>query len=168
MKNIIIFFCLLICFSIQGQTNKNSECTNIYLIRHAEKDRTNKNNTNPHLNSLGIKRSLKWKEFFKNIDFDIIYSTNYNRTLETIKPFSEDGTKLVIYKPSKINYNKFISKNRGKTILVVGHSNTIPTFTNNILNKNIYNNIEDNNNSNLYVVSICDGTDSQNSLYFVE
>jgi 2,3-bisphosphoglycerate-dependent phosphoglycerate mutase len=51
---------------------------------------------------------------------------------------------------------------------VVGHSNTIPTFTNNILNKNIYNNIEDNNNSNLYVVSICDGTGSQNSLYFVE
>ena len=51
---------------------------------------------------------------------------------------------------------------------MVGHSNTIPTFTNKILNKNLYNNIDDNNNSNLYVVNICDEIDVQNSLYFVE
>ena len=61
-----------------------------------------------------------------------------------------------------------MSKNKGKTILVVGHSNTIPTFTNGISNKKLYNNIEDNNNSNLYVVNICDGIDPQNSLYFIE
>ena len=117
---------------------------------------TDKTNSNPHLNSLGTKRSLKWKDFFKNINFDIIYSTNYHRTLETIKPFSENGTKLIIYNPSKIDYNEFVSNNKGKTILVVGHSNTIPTFTNRISNKNLYNDIEDNNNSNLYVVNICD------------
>ena len=57
---------------------------------------------------------------------------------------------------------------KGKTILVVGHSNTIPTFTNRISNKNIYNDIEDNNNSNLYVVNICDGIDPQNSLFFIK
>ena len=168
MKNITIILCLLISLSINAQTENNSACTNVYLIRHAEKERADNANSNPHLNSLGIKRSLKWKNFFKNIDFDIIYSTNYHRTLETIKPFSDNGTELVIYHPSKIDYDKFISNNKGKTILVVGHSNTIPTFTNNILNKNIYTNIEDNNNSNLYVVNICDEIDTQNFLYFVE
>ena len=60
------------------------------------------------LNSFGTKRSLKWKAFFKNIDFDVIYSTNYHRTLETVKPFSENGTELVIYNPSKIDYNEFV------------------------------------------------------------
>ena len=88
MKNIIIFFCLLICFSVQGQTNKNSECTNIYLIRHAEKDRTNKNNTNPHLNSLGIKRSFKWKEFFKNIEQKIYKKTSLLITIEEYRKIS--------------------------------------------------------------------------------
>ena len=168
MKNFIILFCLLVSFSIEAQTENKSDCTKVFLIRHAEKDRTDKTNSNPHLNSLGTKRSLKWKDFFKNINFDIIYSTNYHRTLETIKPFSENGTELIIYNPSKIDYNEFVSNNKGKTILVVGHSNTIPTFTNRISNKNLYNDIEDNNNSNLYVVNICNGIDPQNSLYFVK
>ena len=168
MKNFVILFCFLISLSIEAQTENKSDCTKVYLIRHAEKDRTDKTNSNPHLNSLGTKRSLKWKDFFKNINFDIIYSTNYHRTLETIKPFSENGTELIIYNPSKIDYNEFVSNNKGKTILVVGHSNTIPTFTNRISNKNLYNDIEDNNNSNLYVVTICNGTDPQNSLYFVK
>ena len=168
MKNFVILFCFLVSLSIEAQTENKSNCTKVYLIRHAEKDRTDKTNSNPHLNSLGTKRSLKWKDFFKNINFDIIYSTNYHRTLETIKPFSENGTELIIYNPSKIDYNEFVSNNKGKTILVVGHSNTIPTFTNRISNKNLYNDIEDNNNSNLYVVNICNGIDPQNSLYFVK
>ena len=168
MKNFVILFCFLVSLSIEAQTENKSDCTKVYLIRHAEKDRTDKTNSNPHLNSLGTKRSLKWKDFFKNINFDIIYSTNYHRTLETIKPFSENGTELIIYNPSKIDYNEFVSNNKGKTILVVGHSNTIPTFTNRISNKNLYNDIEDNNNSNLYVVTICNGIDPQNSLYFVK
>ena len=168
MKNFIILFCLLVSFSIEAQTENKSDCTKVFLIRHAEKDRTDKTNSNPHLNSLGVKRSLKWKDFFKNVDFDIIYSTNYHRTLETIKPFSENGIQLVIYNPSKIDYNEFLSNNKGKTILVVGHSNTIPYFTNSISNKNLYNDIEDNNNSNLYVVNICDGIDPQNSLFFIK
>ena len=63
--------------------------TSIYLIRHAEKDRTESNNSNPHLNSLGQERSLRWKTFFKNIEFDEFYSTNYHRTIETIKPISK-------------------------------------------------------------------------------
>ena len=168
MKNFVILICFLFSLSIEAQTENKSDCTKVYLIRHAEKDRTDKTNSNPHLNSLGTKRSLKWKDFFKNINFDIIYSTNYHRTLETIKPFSENGTKLIIYNPSKIDYNEFVSNNKGKTILVVGHSNTIPTFTNRISNKNLYNDIEDNNNYNLYVVNICDGINPQNSLYFVK
>ena len=168
MKNFIILFCLLAFLSIEAQTDSNTDCTKVYLIRHAEKDRTDKTDSNPHLNSFGKKRSLKWKAFFKNIYFDVIYSTNYHRTLETVKPFSENGTEIVIYNSSKIDYNEFILKNKGKTILVVGHSNTIPSFTNGISKKKLYNNIEDNNNSNLYVVNICDGINPQNSLYFVE
>ena len=137
------------------------------LIRHAEKDRTDSNNSNPHLNSLGEERSLRWKTFFKNIEFDEFYSTNYHRTIETIKPIS-NGREIVIYNPSTINYKDFILKNKGKTILVVGHSNTIPKFANNLINEKIYQNISDTNNSNLYVINICENSEIINRLYFIK
>ena len=167
MKNFVILFCLLAFLSIEAQTDNNADCTKVYLIRHAEKDRTDKTNSNPHLNSLGEERSLRWKTFFKNIEFDEFYSTNYHRTIETIKPIS-NGREIVIYNPSTINYKDFILKNKGKTILVVGHSNTIPKFANNLINEKIYQNISDSNNSNLYVINICENSEIINSLYFVK
>ena len=151
MKKIIFFF--LFSIFINAQENNNSDCTSIYLIRHAEKDRSKKDN-NPHLNLSGQKRALKWKSFFKNINFEKFYSTNYYRTLETIKPISH-GNEIILYNPSTIDYKKFIIDNLGKTVLVVGHSNTIPTFANEVLGENIYEQIEDSNNSNLYVINFC-------------
>ena len=50
-----------------------------FLIRHAEKDRTDPDNKNPNLNEEGKLRALKWVEVFKNLEFDKIYSTNYYR-----------------------------------------------------------------------------------------
>ena len=167
MKKILFVICLLTIFSLEAQTNDDLECTSIYLIRHAEKDRTDKRNSNPHLNSLGIERSLRWKSFFKYVKFDEFYSTNYYRTLETIKPIAEDRA-IQIYNPSSINYDEFILKNKGKTILVVGHSNTIPTFANMLLKHEVYQDIEDTNNSNLYVINVCDNSEILNTLYFVK
>ena len=40
-------------------------------------------------------------------------------------------------------------------VLIVGHSNTIPTFVNELIRENAYPDIEDTNNSNLYIVNIC-------------
>ena len=166
-KIIILFICFIFTFSLNAQSHDDTTCTSIYLIRHAEKDRTDSNNSNPHLNSLGEERSLRWKTFFKNIEFDEFYSTNYHRTIETIKPIS-NGREIVIYNPSTINYKDFILKNKSKTILVVGHSNTIPKFANNLINDKIYQNISDTNNSNLYVINICENSKIINRLYFVK
>ena len=41
----------------------------------------------------------------------------------------------------------------GKTVLVVGHSNTTPQFVNAILGVDRYSDIQDNNNANLYIVT---------------
>ncbi len=159
-----MFFCPVYMI---GQNFVESNCISVYLIRHAEKDRTNKNDKNPHLNEKGIQRSIKWKSFFKNISFDKFYSTNFNRTIETIQPISE-GEDITIYNPLNINYDDFIKLNKGNIVLVVGHSNTIPIFANNLLGKFVYHDIEDDNNSNLYVINICDGNKPTSSLYFVE
>ena len=54
-----------------------------------------------------------------------------------------------------IEYDKFIKSNVGDTALVVGHSNTIPGFVNELIDNDYYQQIDDLNNSNLYIVSIC-------------
>ena len=153
MKKIFILF--FIFFSVDVSTQ---ECSEFFLIRHAEKDRTNSENNNPKLNELGKERSLKWSEVFKNIELDKIYSTNYYRTIETATPISKKlNLDITLYSPSKINYKNFISKNIGNKVLVVGHSNTIPGFVNSLINEKVYDQINDLNNSNLYIVTICNG-----------
>ena len=134
-----------------------NDCSTFYLIRHAEKVRTNKSDRDPALNENGIIRALNWKEFFIDKDISKIYSTNYKRTLETVKPIQEAiGLATILYSPSSINYKDFISSNKGEIVLVVGHSNTIPNFVNELINDQVYTQIDDLNNSNLYIVNLCD------------
>ena len=131
------------------------ETTTYYLIRHAEKDRTDKTNENPNLNEKGSERAKKWAEYFKDIDFDALYSTNYNRTMQTALPTAE-SKKLNIknYDPKKMYNVLFKSATQGKTVLVVGHSNTTPVFANKILGEKKYKNMDDKDNSSLYIVTI--------------
>jgi bisphosphoglycerate-dependent phosphoglycerate mutase len=48
--------------------------------------------------------------------------------------------------------NKFLKDTSGKTVFVVGHSNTIPSLVNLLIGKKKYTAIEDTNNSNFYIV----------------
>ena len=89
----------------------------------------------------------------------VIYSTNYKRTLKTVEPLAKkNNLELVFYSPSDIDYDGFIKSNIGKTTLVVGHSDTIPDFVNELIDNDYYPQIDDLNNSNLYIVSVCGST----------
>ena len=135
------------------------DCSTFYLIRHAEKVRTNKSDRDPALNKKGIIRALNWKDYFIDKEISKIYSTNYKRTIETVKPLQEAmGLATILYSPSSIDYKDFISSNEGEVVLIVGHSNTIPNFVNELINKEIYTQIDDLNNSNLYIVNLCDSS----------
>ena len=149
-----LFLTIFLVFSIP-----ENDCSTFYLIRHAEKVRTNKSDRDPALNEKGILRALNWKEYFLDKDITKIYSTNYKRTLETVKPFQEAiGLATILYSPSSIDYKDFISSNKGEIVLVVGHSNTIPNFVNELINDQVYAQIDDLNNSNLYIVNLCDSS----------
>ena len=135
------------------------DCSTFFLIRHAEKVRTNKSDKDPKLNEKGIIRALNWKSYFIDKDISKIYSTNYKRTLETVKPIQEAiGLATILYSPSNIDYKDFILSNRGEVVLIVGHSNTIPNFVNELINDQVYAQIDDLNNSNLYIVRLCDSS----------
>ena len=161
MKNFVISIFLLTSFYSCSQ-----ECSSFYLIRHAEKLRIDKTERNPKLNEKGILRAEKWKEILKNINLDKIYSTDYNRTIETANPTSKSqNIDIIIYSPRNIDFRNFKETNKGKKVLIVGHSNTIPNFVNGLIEKDFYDQIDDLNNSNLYLVNICDDMVSHQLIY---
>ena len=167
---IIVYKYILSSFfliSILSCNYTKENCTNIYLIRHAEKIRSDKSEKDPLLNKTGLLRAQKWSEIFEKIEIDKILSTNTKRTISTVIPTSTDKKiEIEIYSPDKIDYESFLKENKGRKVLIVGHSNTIPETTNNLIKNNFYSDIEDNNNSNLYYVNICNGIISHELLYY--
>ncbi|MBO6606774.1 phosphoglycerate mutase family protein [Psychroserpens sp.] len=155
-------FCLLITFSTFSyaqDVTASTETTHFYLIRHAEKDKSNPENRNPHLTEKGQERALKWREIFKHIEFDAVYSTQYHRTIETATPTAKaNNLDIQFYDPRKLYSEAFKSATQGKTVLIVGHSNTTPAFVNAIIGQDKYKSIDESNNGNLYIISINDAT----------
>ena len=157
MKNLILIalVSLFLLPSCAPKAEKKEDVSTYYLIRHAEKDRADKTNRNPHLTEDGLKRAENWAEHFKNVKFDMVYSTDYNRTKETAMPTAKaNNAGLNFYNPSDMKIEEFMLKTKGKTVLIVGHSNTTPKFTNGLLGEEKYEDIADNNNSNLYIVTV--------------
>ena len=112
---------LLLLLLLMGSVAMAQEQTIYYLIRHAEKNRSNSENPNPHLTELGLQRAERWKNVLQHIPFDRIYSTSFHRTVETALPISKERNIPITYYDSKELYNKdFAKANHGKTVLVVG------------------------------------------------
>ncbi|MFP4845827.1 histidine phosphatase family protein [Winogradskyella sp. PE311] len=129
--------------------------TTYYLIRHAEKDQSDKTNRNPHLTEEGLKRAENWASILKDVKFDMVYSTDYHRTKETAAPTAKaNNVEVSFYDPRNINPKEFMKSTKGKTVLIVGHSNTTPMFTNGLLGEKKYDMISEDNNANLYIVTI--------------
>ena len=148
------FFLLVFVFSLLLSCSSD-ETTTYYLIRHAEKDRTDKTNRNPNLNDKGIERAKKWANYFDLIDLDAIYSTNYNRTMQTAQPTADSKyLKIVNYDPRKMYDSIFQENTKGKQVLIVGHSNTTPVFVNKILGEKKYEWMKDDDNSSLFIVTV--------------
>ena len=152
--NLLKILVLLIFISFFKPREK---CSNIYLIRHAEKVRVDKLDRDPDLNNKGLLRAENWKRYFVGKNISRIYSTNYKRTINTVKPLAENyNLEILIYSSDNITYETFLKSSIGENTLVVGHSNTIPDFVNNLIEEDYYDQIDDLNNSNLYIVSLCD------------
>ncbi|WP_456440245.1 phosphoglycerate mutase family protein [Psychroserpens sp.] len=157
-----VFTLLIIIFisipSFSQEKNTESSTTTYYLIRHSEKDRSDKTNKNPNLNEAGTERAKNWSQVFGNVDFDAVYSTNYNRTIETATPTAKSKElEILFYDPRNLYSEVFAKATSGKTVLIVGHSNTTPVFVNAILGEKKYEYMDDHDNGSLYIVTISEG-----------
>lgn len=159
MSRYLCILCIAF-FSINSsaQTIGASEITTYYFIRHAEKDRSDPSQKDAHLTELGHKRAQHWERILQHIPFDAVYSTDYHRTKETGQPIAnKNGVGISVYSTNTYFDKVFRLATKGKTVLIVGHSNTTPEFVNAILGYHKYEPIDDANNGNLYIVTLIDG-----------
>ncbi|PHN92435.1 histidine phosphatase family protein [Maribacter sp. 6B07] len=168
----ILFILLAINLSCKDEPtiDKSQEETSIstfYLIRHAEKDRSNPDDADPELTQQGLGRAMHWAEILADVELDAIYSTDYNRTSMTAAPTSvKQNIDVHYYDPTLIDIAQFKSENLNKNVLIVGHSNTTPEFVNKLIDEQKFYSIDDSENGTLFIVKITNGTPSVDKLIF--
>lgn len=169
---------LLPLFTFCGQqTDKQAEAgteadhdfsATFYLIRHAEKDRTNPKDPDPVLNIDGMIRAKRWAAYFEPIKLDEIYITKYIRTKQTISLIAQQKQiSPKRYDPKTLFPEAFLEQANGKTLLIAGHSNTTPMLVNQLLGEEKYQEMDDSDNSTLFKVTI-NGNDKKVETMSVE
>ena len=156
----LFFLLVFVALIVSCKSDKKEEAklvietTVYYLIRHAEKDRSTPNK-DPGLTEEGLKRANNWAKILNEKEIDLVFSTDYKRTQQTASPFAlANKLEILSYDPRDLYNDDFKTQTKGKTVLVVGHSNTTPAFVNTILGNQKYDKIDDSDNGKLYIVSI--------------
>jgi 2,3-bisphosphoglycerate-dependent phosphoglycerate mutase len=149
-----IAFTMILLFSLTSF----SQTTTFIVLRHAEKADSSKDT---YLSAEGLIRADELRKTLSPVDVTAIYSTPYNRTKQTVTPLAtEKGITITEYqanKPYEEFVNELLAANYGKTVVIVGHSNTVPEILK-ALTKNTFNVvISENQFDNLFVVSINEG-----------
>lgn len=124
MQKLIVALCFSLFISAAGF----AQTTVVYIVRHAEKDMADGNVKDPRLTPEGLKRSFDLSTKLEKEDIAAIFSTDYIRTRQTAEPLSKRlKQKIQIYDPSiPSDIVRYVNNNyKGKTVLIVGHSNTI-------------------------------------------
>lgn len=121
---ILVFLLLL----VQPVWAELEDITRFFVVRHAEKA---DGQGDVHLSPRGVLRAQELVDALHRHRFAAVYSTTTNRTKETALPLAGRCALEVQFYPAKGEAMKTWAKeallqHRGKNVLVVGHSNTVP------------------------------------------
>lgn len=133
--------------------------TTIIFVRHAEKSSLPEND--PALSIAGRRRVAELTRQLADADvvagIDAIYSTPFRRTQETARPLSDElNIPINTYDAADTEQvlETILKEHKGKIILVVGHSNTVPVLIANLgASKNVPE-IAESEYDNIYIISI--------------
>ena len=163
----VVFFSACKEESSAPQETEEVIVSTFYLIRHAEKDRSDPDDIDPELNQAGLGRAMHWAEIFEEIELDAIYTTDYQRTTMTAAPTSvKKDLTVKYYDPDEVNINLFKENNIGGKVLVVGHSNSTPEMVNQLLGMDKYGPMDDYDNGSLFIVQVVGDNVTDTRLHF--
>ena len=124
-------------FKIWGQGNQAIEAawgdlevqgpqaTTVFVVRHAEKEESG---SDPPLTPMGERRAQALANMLRSSAVTAVYSTSWTRTRETVNNTADaHGIGIQFYtEPEEVVGWILDPENSGKTVLVAGHSNTVP------------------------------------------
>jgi len=150
MRHVILLILLAIsCAGCSQQT-----ITTFILSRHAEKG--DDGTKDPDLTPAGYERAQALRRLLSRASIDAVYSTAFKRTRNTVLPLAQEKSLTILeYEPAKTEeIDKMLAKYPGGTVVICGHSNTIPSVINYLTGRDEYKNFADSDYGNLIVVTI--------------
>lgn len=133
--------------------------TTVIFVRHAEK--TAEPADDPLLSLAGQQRAVELARQLVDADvvagIDAIYATPYRRTVDTAQPLADAlGLPITSYDDADTEtiMEQIVRKHKGKIVLVVGHSNTLPALIGNMGASKKVPVIDEYEYDNIYIVSI--------------
>ena len=133
--------------------------TTVIFVRHAEKALAPADD--PGLSAAGKRRAAELARQLVDADVvagvDVIYSTPFRRTEETVQPVATAlDIPITSYDAANTEtiMDEIVKAHKGKIVLVVGHSNTVPALIGNMGASKKVPEIDENEYDNIYVVSI--------------
>jgi broad specificity phosphatase PhoE len=128
------FALLASCASEQQPAGGAAATTTVLVVRHTEK--ASEADDSP-LSEAGVRRAEALARAAEASGVSAIYITQFRRSLDTARPLSERLGVPVTQAPVQNlqdpgDYGRklarqIVEKHRGQTVLVVGHSNTVPS-----------------------------------------
>lgn len=162
MKVAVFFFTglFLIAFA-GGETFAQNKKITIILLRHAEKDLSDEENTaDPNLSAEGrgrAERLVKIVEEYKPLQ---IYASEYKRTQQTAAPLAGER-KLAVKSYDTRNLKELAAEIRSikksRRIVVIGHNNTTPALANLLLKTNQFRSLGENEYGKIWVIRLENG-----------
>lgn len=107
--------------------------TIVVVVRHAEKGTDDPRD--PSLTAAGQQRALALSSVLKDAGVTAIYTTQYKRNRQTAEPLARQFGISIIERPitaangptyAQDLAHEILTSSAGKSVLVVGHSNTVP------------------------------------------
>lgn len=154
---LVIYTAIAICLAWFFESQAT---TTIIFVRHAEKV-AQYPESDPELSEAGIRRVNELTRQLVDADvvagIDAVYATPFKRTQDTARPIA-DALDLPVNTydaaDTELVLEQILKDHKGKIILIVGHSNTLPVLIANLgASKNVPPIAED-EYDNIYIVSI--------------
>ena len=141
------------CKGVRKSAVSDLPVTTIFLVRHAEKVKDGRKD--PALTPAGVARAERLSKHLASTNIQQVYTTDYQRTRSTALPTAEHfKVELKIYNPRDTAfYQQLLTKHAGQSILVVGHSNTIPSLTNRLIGQQKYDQLKESAYGKLFLVT---------------
>lgn len=146
---------LAACFFTANAHSQSLEPTKIIMFRHAPKNLDE--SSNDSLSPEGKKRAQAFTQLASLYNIKAIYSSSAARALQTVAPLSKKTSLEVDSSISPFDYSTLIetieNKHSGSTVVLVGHSNTIPSFINFLVPDANLKTIPENNYDDIFIVN---------------